>query len=147
MAEGVRLRRAAMAVLVAASFAAGWATAREPSPKVTPLLVTDRTIIGEAIAYPAGPARVTAAVVAMQPAEETGWHRHGLPLFAYILEGELTVDYGPNGKRTYKTGDSFMEAIDAAHNGRNTGGGLMRVLVVYMGAEGKTNAAPAPAPN
>ena len=134
------------AALMLVAFAGGWAAAREPYPKITPLLAANTTVIGEPIAYPDGSARVTAAVVALKPGEETGWHTHGLPLYAYMLEGELTVDYGPYGTRTYKTGDNFMEAISAAHNGRNTGAGPMRVLAVYIGADGKANAIPVPAP-
>ena len=34
---------------------------------------------------------------------------------AYILEGELTVDYGAHGTRTYKQGQSLMEAMSVAH--------------------------------
>ena len=72
----------------------------------------------------------------MQPGEETGWHRHDVPMFGYILEGEVTVDYGAKGTRIYKKGDALMEAIDWEHNGRNSGSGPARILAVFMGAEG-----------
>ena len=60
-------------------------------------------------------------------------------MFGYILEGEITVDYGAAGTRVYRTGDALMEAIDVAHNGRNTGDGSARILAVFMGAEGVPN--------
>ena len=41
---------------------------------------------------------------------------HGAPLTGIVLEGELTVDYGPHGKRTYRQGDAIAEAIKKARN-------------------------------
>ncbi len=131
--------------LTAVGAPAAWS--QDANPKVQPLLSTGRTVIGERFAYPTGaPARVTSVIVTLKPGEETGWHRHGVPLYGYILEGELTVDYGPHGKRVYRKGDSLMEAMNAPHNGRNTGAGTMRVLAVFMGAEGRPNTVPAKPP-
>ena len=79
---------------------------------------------------------MTSAIVVMAPGERTILHRHGVPLFAYMLEGELTVDYGAHGTRVYRQGDSFMEAMNVSHAGRNTGTTTVRILAVYMGAEG-----------
>lgn len=115
----------------------------ESHPLVTVLQSTGKTILGQPFAYPkATPAKVTAVIVSMKPGEETGWHKHDVPLFGYILEGELTVDYGKDGTRTYKTGDSLIEAFKTPHNGRNTGNGDMRVLAVFMGADGVPNTTP-----
>jgi quercetin dioxygenase-like cupin family protein len=111
------------------------------------LLATGKTVVGQQIAYPAQtPAKVTAVIVEMQPGEETGWHAHDVPMFGYILEGEVTVNYGAHGTRVYRAGDAVMEAIDLAHDGRNTGEGVTRILAVFMGAEGVPNTAKAPAP-
>jgi quercetin dioxygenase-like cupin family protein len=108
--------------------------------EVTALLTTSKTILDQPISYPTkGPAKITAAIVVMQPGEETGWHKHDVPLFGYILEGEVTVDYGAQGTRVYRAGDAVMEAIDLAHNGRNSGKGVARLLAVFMGAEGVAN--------
>lgn len=121
-----------------AGFGAGHlASARAPGPTVTPLLSTGQTIVGEPIAYPAGaPAKVTASIVTFAPGDETGWHRHDVPTFGYILDGELTVDYGDKGQRTYRAGDALLEAMGQAHNGRNTGTAPMRILAVFIGADG-----------
>lgn len=75
----------------------------------------------------------------MMPGQATGWHHHDVPLFAYILEGELTVDYGPDGKKTYKTGDSFIEAFKTEHNGVNTGTTPARILAVFAGSDDAQN--------
>jgi hypothetical protein len=54
------------------------------------------------IRYPSGaPARLTAVEITLQPGEQTGWHTHPVPVFGYILDGELTIDYGAKGQRTF----------------------------------------------
>jgi quercetin dioxygenase-like cupin family protein len=97
---------------------------------------TGTTILGETIRYPrTGPAHVTAAIVTLAPGGRTIMHKHGVPLFAYILDGELTVDYGSHGTRTYRQGQSFMEAMAVAHFGVNNSPQPVRLLAVYMGAK------------
>lgn len=113
---------------------------------LTPLLQSGTDVLGTPLVYPAGPANVTAAIVTIPPGGQTGWHKHEVPLFAYILEGELTVDYGTKGKKTYRAGDSVLEAIDWAHNGTNTGTVPMKLLAVYMGSDTATNTVKEPAP-
>jgi quercetin dioxygenase-like cupin family protein len=75
----------------------------------------------------------------MKPNETTGWHRHDAPLVAWIVEGEVTVDYGASGTKTFKAGQAFVEAFKSDHNGRNTGSGDTRILAVFVGAEGVSN--------
>lgn len=130
-------------ILVSAAVAlvgSGLADARQSTrASVETLFSTSSTIVGETIAYPAGtPAKVTAAIVTLPHGASTGWHKHGVPLFGYILEGELSVDYGAQGVRVYRAGDGFMEAMNVAHDGRNAGGSDVRILAVYMAADGLT---------
>ena len=102
------------------------------------VLTTSTTVTGEPIRYPSGgPAKITAVVITLQPGQQTGWHTHPVPLFGYILEGELTVDYGTKGKRIYRKGDGLAEAMNEAHDGRNTGPGPMKILAVFIGQEGE----------
>ena len=58
-----------------------------------------------------------------------------------MLEGELTVDYGDRGRRTYRAGDAFVEAMQVPHRGLNEGSGIVRLLAVYVGADGTENVA------
>jgi len=127
------LSTAAVAFAVALALSA---PASAQSYNLTGTVSTSKTIVGEDIVYPTGKAVVTSAIVVMAPGERTILHRHGVPLFAYMLEGELTVDYGAHGTRVYRQGDSFMEAMNVSHAGRNTGAGTVRILAVYIGAEG-----------
>jgi quercetin dioxygenase-like cupin family protein len=94
-------------------------------------------ITGETIHYPKGePVNIQSLVVTLRPGETTGWHKHGVPTYGYVLSGNLTVDYGKKGKRHYRPGEAFMEAMDWWHNGSNGGMEPVRVLVVFMGAKG-----------
>jgi quercetin dioxygenase-like cupin family protein len=137
--NALALPASALIALAAPALADGAAKANYPA---VPLLATSKTIIGEAIRYPPGEAHVTAAIVTLAPGSRTVMHRHGVPLFAYILEGELTVDYGTHGTRTYRQGDSLMEAMDTVHFGVNGGGRPVRLLAVYMGARGAQDVIP-----
>ena len=119
------------------------AIAQDSGYPAIPLLSTSNSIVGEALRYPTtGPAHVTASIVTLAPGGRTITHKHGVPLFAYILVGELTVDYGAHGKRTYLAGQSFMEAMDVEHFGVNTGSIPVRILAVYMGARGAEDVIP-----
>ncbi|MFY9991862.1 MAG: cupin domain-containing protein [Rhodoplanes sp.] len=114
----------------------------QPDPAVT-ILSTGASILGEPIRYPTtGPARITAAIVTLAPGQKTSVHKHGVPLFAYILEGELTVDYAGYTKRTFHAGEAFLEGMDVAHFGVNSGKQTMRLLAVYMGAQGAQDVIP-----
>ena len=135
----MRYRIAIVAVLLLIALApAGRLRAEEnalPAQPAVPLLSTGTTIMGETLHYPTnGPAHVTAAIVTLPPGGRTVLHKHGVPMFGYILEGEITVEYGDRGKRTYHQGDAIMEAMDAAHFG--AGPQPVRILAVYMGADG-----------
>ncbi|MBX9684953.1 MAG: cupin domain-containing protein [Hyphomicrobium sp.] len=131
--------------LAVGGFAAaiGLAVARDALPRFTPLMSTSRTVMDEPIVYPAGAvAKLTGGIVALMPGDETGWHTHGMPLTGIILEGELTVDYGRRGTRTYRQGEAIAEAIAVPHNGKNTGTGPMRLFAVFIGAESLTATTP-----
>lgn len=114
---------------------------------VRTVLSTSTTVTDEPIRYPTqAPARISAVEITLAPGQQTGWHSHPVPLFGYILEGELTVDYGPLGQRVYRQGDGLAEAMNEAHNGRNNGASPVRILAVFMGADGLKDSVPAPPP-
>jgi quercetin dioxygenase-like cupin family protein len=137
------LRIATLAFIAAFSILpAGAEEGYSAKTEVTPLLSTSETIIGQPVAYPTGKPHVTALIVTVPPGGDTGWHEHAVPLFAYVLDGALEVDYGDKGTHIYKAGDSLMEAMNWPHNGTNKGDVPVRILAVYIGAEGIPNATP-----
>lgn len=129
----------------AAGLAAGVALGRTGYPPLEVLLQSSETVLGQAFAYPPGKPVVTAAIVSVDPGGETGWHVHEAPLFAWMLDGTLTVDYGPDGIRTYDKGDALIEAFRTRHNGQNLGAEPARLLAVFIGAEGVPNTVMEPA--
>jgi quercetin dioxygenase-like cupin family protein len=130
-----------------------WADAPSPTPlqaeshlEQREILSTGKTATDGVIRYPSGPAHITAIEITLLPGQETGWHQHPVPIFGYILEGELTVDYGPHGPRTYRKGDGFIEAIGEVHEGRNASQQPVKILAVVIGQDGLPGSIPASPP-
>ncbi len=98
------------------------------------------TILDQPITYPKKkPAQISSSIVSLEPGQETGFHKHGAPMYAYILEGTLTVEYDAGVTKEYPAGTALMEAQGVFHNGTNKGDTTVRVLVVNMGAKGVKN--------
>ena len=95
-------------------------------------------MLGRPISWPAGEAKLTAAIVTLAPGASTGRHRHDAPLFAWVMEGEITVTYEDAAKtvRTYRAGEAIVEAQETPHAGVNSGAVPVRILAVFSGAEG-----------
>jgi quercetin dioxygenase-like cupin family protein len=135
---------AALALFVALAVPVAGEESAQYKNLLTPILASGQTVLDQPIAYPVGTAKVTAAIVTIPPGGETGWHTHAVPLFVYILEGVVTVDYGDKGVKVYSAGEGILEAMNWPHDGRNLGSAPVKILAVYMGAEGATNTAVAP---
>lgn len=117
------------------------------APDAELLLDTTTTITGEPIRYPTSPvAQIVSQIVTLEPGQSTGWHRHGVPTFGYVLSGRIEVEYDGRGRRTLEAGDRLMEAMHTAHNGANTAATPVRLLVVYMGANGEPRTMKTPPP-
>lgn len=130
--------RMVVGALFALGASAGWA--EQTYYPVQKLLSTGKTVVGEDIRYPtSGSARVTVAIVTIAPGSQAALHRHPAPLVAYVLEGELTVDYGAQGMKTFQPGEALVEAMDVPHRGINRGTGIVKLLAVYVGAEGTSD--------
>ena len=99
------------------------------------ILNTSKTAIDQDIQYPSGSPLITSKIITIPVGAETGPHIHEYPMFGYMMEGEITVDYGEHGIKTFVKGDSFVEAVNYIHNGRNSGTELAKILVVVMGDE------------
>jgi len=82
---------------------------------------------------------VTALTVEIPPGAETGWHVHTVPVYAYVLAGDLTVEIAGSRALTFKPGDAIVEVQNLAHNGRNLGKDTVKLAVFYTGEEGRPN--------
>lgn len=103
------------------------------------LLDTSVDTLGKAVAYPAGAAHITAQVVTLKPGTTSNPNVHQTPMYLQVLEGDFTVDYGAQGKKTYHAGEAFIEAQGVPHHGVNEGSTPVTFLAIYMGAEGIAN--------
>ena len=90
------------------------------------------TVLGQSYQFPRGTPALYAYNIIIKPGQKTNWHKHAVPLFAYIISGELTVDYGSKGLRTFQKGMSYIEAIDWCHQGDVSGDEDAVILGIYM---------------
>lgn len=102
----------------------------------TPLLKTESSWNGAALAYPAGNAEVSAMIVEIAPGGETGWHLHTVPSVAVMLEGEIDVALKGGQTKHFKKGDALAEVVNTLHNGTNSGTIPAKLAVFYAGASG-----------
>lgn len=114
---------------------------------VTPLLQTQTDGAGRVLVYPGdGPAEVTAVLVEIAPGQQTDWHKHPVPCFAYILEGEVHVELANGEVKVLKAGQAFAEVVDLLHNGRNPGPKPAKLVLFALATAGQPYAVKAPAP-
>ena len=124
-----------IAATPASSFARDYAQA-----KVEKLEVTSTNYAGQPIIYPdTGKPEVTALVVHLPPGSSTGWHKHPVPVYAYMLEGELTVRTESGVEKRFVEGEPIIEVMNLLHNGTNSGGKTASLVVFYTGVEGVPN--------
>lgn len=106
-------------------------------------LVLDKqaqTVLDQLLQYPGGSqAQVSSAILTIAPGVSTGLHKHDAPMYAYILEGTLTVTYEGGIVKNYSEGSAILEAVGTPHNGENKTDKPVKILVVNMGAEGVAN--------
>jgi len=107
---------------------------------VRKVLVTGKTSDGKKVRYPrTSDAEVTVLVVDVPPGGSTGWHSHPVPVYAYMLEGELAVEMEDGRTNVFRKGDAIIEMLDTSHNGYNRGKETASLVVFYTGAVGVPN--------
>lgn len=127
-------RAEAPAALAAPVVATDYASA----VKVTRLLKTTTDEAGRPLAYPTpadGQAEVTALLVEIAPGGQTGWHKHPLTCFGYVLEGEIEVTLADGRVNLIKAGEALSEVVDLAHNGVNRGAKPVKLVMFVLGTK------------
>lgn len=141
---------APLAVIASLALAVPGLRAAEATGGVTateiPMSGAPGTVIGQPLSYPEGAPRLRAFRITIPPGGATALHSHEVPLFAYVVSGDLEVDYGSRGKRRFKAGDAFMEAINWCHAGRAVGAAAVVIVAAYLGAEPLRDNVACPAP-
>jgi quercetin dioxygenase-like cupin family protein len=106
--------------------------------QIESLLKTDTTTIGQKIVYPDfSNAQVSILKITIGPGRSTGWHKHEIPVFAYVLSGTLTVELENNKIIEYPANSAFSEVINTLHNGTNKGKDNVVLIAFFAGAKGK----------
>ena len=101
------------------------------------ILETGKTVIGQDIQYPtqASPL-IISKIVTIPVGVETVEHVHEYPMYAYVMEGEIKVEYtelDTQEVHVFGPGDTFIEAINVTHKGINIGDVDVKILTVSIG--------------
>jgi quercetin dioxygenase-like cupin family protein len=93
------------------------------------------TIAGEPLAYLATPTpEISSVIMTIPPGAATPWMTHPVPIYIYVLEGTLTVEFAEGPTLLFAAGQAFLQARTKWHHGRNDGEGPVRFLAVSIGA-------------
>jgi quercetin dioxygenase-like cupin family protein len=130
-------------VLLAGSVTLALASVASPQPSPVASPVT-RTELLKQVLPPGNFRNVQAAIIELGPGAGAPRHRHDVAVLAYVLEGIVENQFDGGTIVTHKLGDSWWEAPgtvhDVARNSSKTE--RARLLVVYIGEEGKTPTVP-----
>lgn len=106
--------------------------------KVEQVLKTDTTSIGQKIIFPSSENdEVTISKVTISAGDSTGWHKHDLPVFAYVLKGTLRVKLEDGTIKEFPENSCFAEVVKTLHNGFNVGKSDVVLIAFYLGEKGK----------
>jgi len=103
-----------------------------------PVLKTGKTRDNDPIQFPrTDKPEIVSVIGTIQPGGRTPLHQHPVPVYVYILEGEVELQTDGAQPHQYKAGEAYIEALNRNHQLFNKGGTPARLLVVFMGEEGK----------
>jgi quercetin dioxygenase-like cupin family protein len=138
-----RIKASILGVVLAAiiGFDGGVPASAQQQPAAAPVT---RTELLKQVLPPGNFREVQAAVIELKPGATAARHRHDVAVLAYVLEGVVENQFDGGATRTHKTGESWWEAPgtvhDVARNPSQTA--RARLLVVYVGEEGKAPTVP-----
>lgn len=102
-----------------------------------PLLKTAQTRDDEPIIYPTGKPEIISVIGTLQKGGQTALHEHPVPVYVYILEGEIGLETDGGEPQRYKAGEAFIEAQNRKHQAFNVAETATKLLIVFVGEEGK----------
>lgn len=102
-----------------------------------PLLKTGVTRDNEPIRYPMANPEMISVIGTLEKDGRTPLHMHPVPVYVYVLEGEIELRTEGSSVHRYKAGEAFIESQNRRHQAFNVAGGPSRLLVVFVGETGK----------
>jgi quercetin dioxygenase-like cupin family protein len=137
MTKPVQLLAAVLALSGPPSVALAQDDALPAGFEAQPLLKTGATRDNDPIVYPAGTAEIVSLIGTIAPGGRTPLHQHPIPAFVYVLEGEVELRTEGGDPYRYRAGEAYIEALNRDHQLFNIGDAPARVLVVFVGEDGK----------
>ena len=129
-----------VALVPIAAWAQRKAAPPAPTVSVTPVSNNTVTIGGEPELYLSTPDPEVASVVfTFPPGAVSQWMIHPAPVYVYVLEGTLVVEFEDGSHQSFHAGQGFLQCRSKWHRGRNDGSQTMRFLAVFFGAKGVPN--------
>ena len=110
-----------------------------PPVTVKTLLTTDTTDIGQPLVLPSQHPVLVVSTYDIAPGARLARHKHPFSRYAYVLAGDLTVQFDDGKQRQYHTGDVVVEAVDTWHFGFNNGKVPVRLLVIDQVEKGQAS--------
>jgi quercetin dioxygenase-like cupin family protein len=101
-----------------------------PPVTVKTLVKTDRTVLGQPLVLPKHDPQLIVSIYDIAPGARLPLHKHPFSRYAYVLAGELTVEFDSGEQRHYRAGEVIVEAVGTWHFGANRGATPVRLLVI-----------------
>ena len=129
------------AVILVATWAQAKAAPTASSVSITPVSHNTETIAGEPELYLSTPdPEVSSVVFTFLPGAVSQWMIHPAPVYVYVLEGTLVVEFEDGSHQSFHQGQGFLQCRSKWHRGRrNDGSQTMRFLAVFFGGKGVPN--------
>jgi quercetin dioxygenase-like cupin family protein len=102
-----------------------------------PLIKTTVTRDNEPIVYPTGKPEIISVIGTLEKDGRTALHEHPVPVYVYVLEGEIELKSEGGDTHRYKVGEAFIETQNRKHQAFNVAEGPSKILAVFVGEEGK----------
>lgn len=100
------------------------------------------TALDQSIEYPKKKqAQISSEIEVLEPGQESGWRKYRVPVYVYVMEGTISVEYDAGVVKDFPKGSSFLQAKGIWHNISNKAETRAETLSVLMGAKGITNMA------
>ncbi|PST26941.1 cupin domain-containing protein [Mesorhizobium plurifarium] len=101
-----------------------------------PLVKSSVSRDNEPIAYPAGKPEMISVIGTLAKGGRTALHEHPVPVYVYVMEGEVEVRTEGKEPHRYKAGEAFIETQNRRHQAFNVADAPSKILAVFIGEQG-----------
>lgn len=102
-----------------------------------PVMKTTTNRDGDPITLPTGTTEIISSVATLEPGGRTPLHQHPVPVYAYVLEGEVELQTEGGEPQRYAAGEAWLESQNRMHQAFAVGDGPAKLLIVIIGEEGQ----------